>query len=259
MPAAGPAYRFPRMKLLTTAINICSLLLATSAFAQNPAPAPTNAPPKWTGSASLGFILTSGNSDTLLFSSKVLASRKWDKRNELDLGADATYGEQEDEKNNELIHGFAQYNRLFTERWFGYIRLDALHDDIADVDYRITFGPGVGYYFIKNERTLLRGETGPAVVFEKQGGEDDTYLTWRLAERFEHKLTQTTKIWQSFEILPEVGEWDNYIVNAEAGIDVAINNKWSLKAYVQDTYDHEPAEGRLKNDVKVVTALGYTF
>ena len=243
-------------------ITTCSLLLthfAPTVLAQAPA-APADAPPpKWSGSASAGLTLTSGNSDTLLFTAKALASRKFDVRNELDLGADATYGEQEDIKNNESIHGFAQYNRLFTDKWFGYLRLDALHDDIADVDYRITFGPGVGYYFIKNERTLLRAETGPAVVFEKQGGEDNTYLTLRLAERFEHKLTDTAKIWQALEILPEVGEWDNYIVNAEAGIDVAINSKWSLKAYVQDTYDNEPAEGRLKNDVKLVTALGYTF
>jgi putative salt-induced outer membrane protein len=250
------------MKTISITTTICSLFLvdAASVVAQNPAAAATNAPPpKWTGSAALGLTLTSGNSDTLLFTAKALATRKWDARNELELGADATYGEQEDEKNNELIHGYAQYNRLFTDRWFAYLRVDALHDDIADVYYRVTLGPGVGYYFIKNDRTLLRAETGPGVVFENQGGEEDTYFTVRLAERFEHKLSKTAKIWQSIEFLPEVGEWDNYIINAEAGIDVAINSKWSLKSYVQDTYDHEPAPGRLKNDVKVVTAIGYTF
>jgi len=242
-------------------INI--VIVVVSLFlAQVPAVLGQNAAdntPKWAGSASAGLTLTSGNSDTLLFTAKAQAMRKWDTRNELDIGADATYGEQEDIKNNELIHGYAQYNYLFTERTFGYVRLDALHDDIADVDYRITFGPGIGYYFIKNERTFLRGETGPAVVFEKQGGEENTFFTIRLAERFEHKLSKTARIWQSLEFLPEIGDWDNYIINAEVGIEVAINTTWSLKSYIQDTYDHEPAPGRLKNDLKLVTALAYTF
>ena len=56
--------------------------------------------------------------------------------------------------------GFAQYNRLFTERVFGYLRLDGLHDAIADIEYRFTFSPGVGYYFIKNAQTTLSGEAG---------------------------------------------------------------------------------------------------
>src|SRR5690349_19151217 len=160
-------------------------------LAQNAPATPTPpAPPKWSASAAAGLTLTRGNSDTLLFTANFLASRKWE-RNELDFGADATYGEQEDIKNNEAVHGFGQYNRLFTDRFFGYVRLDALHDAIADVDYRVTFGPGVGYYLIKNERTFLRTEMGGGVVFEKQGGEEKTYATLRLAERLEHKLTPT--------------------------------------------------------------------
>jgi putative salt-induced outer membrane protein YdiY len=263
----NPAIHMTKQKdntelFLNRAIGMSLVMLAaTSAVAQNP-PAPAAAPPpppKWTGSASAGLTLTSGNSDTLLFTAKLLASRKWDARNELDLGADATYGENEDLKNNEAIHGFAQYNRLFTDRAFGYLRLDALHDDIADVYYRVTLGPGVGYYFIKNERTFLRGETGPAVVFENQGGEEQTYLTLRLADRFEHKLSETAKIWQSAELLPEVGDWENFIINAEIGIEVAINTRWSLKTYLQDTYDNEPAEDRLKNDLKLVAAIAYKF
>jgi len=236
------------------------LLACTSlaVMAQNPS-IPTNAPPKWTRSASLGLTVTSGNSDTLLFAAKVLANVKWAERNELDLGADGTYGEQEDVKNAELFHGFAQYNLLFTPRIFGYLRMDALHDDIADVNYRFTVGPGAGYYFIRNTNTFLRGELGPGVVIEQQGGQDNTYLTFRVAERFEHKLTETARLWQSVEFLPAVDEWDNFIVNAEIGVEMAFNKKWSLKSYLQDTYDHEPAPNRLKNDVKLVTALAYKF
>ena len=57
----------------------------------------------------------------------------------------------------------------------------------------------------------------------------------------------------------EVGQWDNFVVNAEIGIEVAINAKWSLKTYLQDTYDNEPAAGRKKNDLKLVSGIAYKF
>jgi putative salt-induced outer membrane protein YdiY len=237
---------------------------APKALAQaTPPPAPTAAEPAekvpaWETSASLGLTLTRGNSETLLFTANVLSEKKWD-QNEVRLGADATYGEDREVKNAEAFHGFGQYNRLFTERAFGYIRADALHDAVADVEYRVTLSPGVGYYFIKNERTTLSGEIGPGYVFEKQGDENNEYATLRLAERFEHKLNDRVKIWQSLEFLPQVDDFSNYILNAEAGIDTALTKKLSLRVFAVNTYDNEPAEGREKNDLKLVTAVGYKF
>lgn len=228
------------------------------AGAAEPTGAPITAPPLWTASASLGLTLTSGNSDTLLFTAKVVAAKKWD-HNEFEIGADAAYGEQDHKKNNEIYHGYSQLNHLFTERFYGYVRLDALHDGIADVYYRVTLGPGAGYYFIKNEATMLRGEVGPAAVFEKKGTNDTIYATLRLAERWEQKLSKTANLWESVEFLPQVDRWGNFAVNSEIGVDVAINSHLSLKPYIQDNYVNEPASGRKKNDFKLVLALGYKF
>ncbi|MEO5803830.1 MAG: DUF481 domain-containing protein [Verrucomicrobiota bacterium] len=214
--------------------------------------------PGWDTSAALGFTLTRGNSDTLLFTGNIISGKKWD-QNELAFGADATYGENNSVKNAESLHGFGQYNRLFSERAYGYLRLDGLHDDIADIEYRFTLSPGVGYYFIKEETTRLSGEVGPAFIYEKQGDDTRGYFTLRLAERFDQKLNDRTKIWQSVEILPQVDDIENYIVNAEIGIETGLTPKLSLRTYLQDTYDNEPAPGREKNDLKLVTALAYKF
>lgn len=214
--------------------------------------------PKWDTSAALGFTLTRGNSDTLLFTGNIVTGKKWD-QNEASLGADATYGENDGDKNAESLHGFAQYNRLFTDRAYGYLRVDGLHDAVADIEYRFTLSPGLGYYFIKKENTKLSGEVGPAFIYEKQGDDTTGYFTLRLAERFDHKLNDRVKIWQSLEILPQVDDFDNYIVNAEVGIESSLTKKLSLRAYVQDSYDNQPAPDRKKNDLKLVTALAYKF
>ena len=230
---------------------------ACSAFGQAQDPA-LQKEPGWEKSAALGFTLTRGNSKTLLFTGNIQATKK-SAENEWNLGADATYGENEDVKNAENLRGYAQYNRLFTERFFGYLRLEAFHDDIADVDYRITLGPGVGYYFIKEKDISLRTEAGPAFVHEKQGGSSDNYVTLRLAERFDWKINERAKIWQGLELLPQVDDWDNFIINAEIGLETGITTQLSLRTYLQDTYDNEPAPDRQKNDLKFVTAIAYKF
>ena len=215
--------------------------------------------PEWETSAALGLTLTRGNSDTLLFTGNILSAKKWDEH-EMSLGADATYGEIESEKNAESLHGFSQYNRLFSERAYGYARLDGLHDSIAGIEFRFTLSPGVGYYFIKKENTKLSGEVGPGFVYEKEGGNTPRgYFTLRLAEKFEHKLNDRARIWQSLEILPQVDDYENFIANFELGIESSLTEKLSLRAYIQDTYDNEPADGRKRNDLKLVTALAYKF
>ena len=134
-----------------------------------------------------------------------------------------------------------------------------MHDAVADVEYRITFSPGAGYYFIKNDNTKLSGEVGPGVVYEKQGDQTLTYMTLRVAERFDQKLGEHAKLWQSLEFLPQVDDVQNFIVNAELGIETGLTKKLSLRTYLQDTYHNVPAAGRKKNDLKLVTALAYKF
>ena len=234
----------------------CILIAAVqTSTAQAPTPVTQ---PAWDTSAALGLTVTRGNSDTLLFTGNILTGKKWD-QNELAFGADATYGENNSVKNAESLRGFGQYNRLFTERLYGYMRVEGLHDSIADIEYRLTLSPGVGYYFIKNETTRLSGEVGPGFIYEKQGENSRGYVTLRLAERFDHKLNDRAKIWQSVEILPQVDNFSNYIVNAELGVETSLTKKLSLRTYVQDTYDNEPAPGREKNDLKLVAALAYKF
>jgi hypothetical protein len=89
------------------------------------------------------------------------------------------------------------------------LRFDAVHDDIADLDYRFVLSPLVGYYFIKTATTFLSGEVGPSFVHEKQGGDEMSYVGARVGQRFEHKFKNTAKIWESLEWIPQVDDFDN--------------------------------------------------
>jgi len=190
--------------------------------------------------------------------------RKWD-HNELSLGADAVYGESKvngvTSRNADSVDGFAQYNRLFTERLYGYGRVDALHDEIADIKYRVALSPGAGYYFIKEKKTDFSLEVGPGYVIEELGTNEESYATLRVGDKFHQQISGQARIWETAEWLPQVDKFKNYIVNAEIGIeaDLTADKKLALRAVLQDTYNNEPAAGRQKNDAKLITAIAYKF
>lgn len=234
-----------------------ALLGAHTHFPLQAAEAP--APPKWEKSAGVGLSATTGNTDSILFTANITALKKWDK-NEVRLGADASYGETEDVKSAESARGYGQWNRLFSDRFFGYLRADVSHDAVADVDYRVSLSPGVGYYFIKNDTTSLSGEVGPGFVYEKAGRDETGYMTLRVAERFEHKFNERVRLWQTAEYLPQVDDWENnFLLNFEIGVESKLTDKLSLKVFAVDNYDNDPVPGRKSNDLKVVTSLNYTF
>lgn len=235
-------------------------------------PSTTN---KWESSVAAGATLTRGNSETFLGTISAGTGKKWD-QNEIAIGADVAYGTttvetkkappatgttEHTDTTAETVHGFGQYNRLFNERLYGYGRLEGLHDGVAAIDYRFTFNVGAGYYFIKTKATQLSAEAGPGYLVQRLGGVDDSYATLRLAEKYNQALSDRARLWQTAEILPQVDDFNNYIVNFEIGIESDLNasKKLSLRVYLDDTYNNVPAKGRKNNDMKLVAAIAYKF
>lgn len=230
-----------------------------------------DAPPEkkgWETTAAAGLTITSGTKDTMLATAGINTSRKWES-DEFALGVAGGYGEDDNNPtrtttaNTEFVSAFAQYNHLFGEqkRFYLGLRLDFLYDGIANLDYRFTVSPLAGYYLIKNTNTTFAVEVGPAGVFEKYRGEDsDTYFGIRFAERSEHKISDSTKIWQSVSYVPQVDRWtENYVITAEAGIDTAITKKWSLRVVFQDVYTSEPGPGSEYNELRMIAGTAYKF
>jgi hypothetical protein len=265
--------RNPRNAHLLLLSFFCINLIAIPAsFAADPAPTATlpPAPPqKWESIAAAELSLTRGNSSDFLGIFSLNTKRKWS-ADEMLLGGAAGYGtthpkDKEETRNQDYLKGFSQYNHLFTERLYAGLRLDALHDDIANVDYRFTVSPLAGYYLIKETNTFLAAEAGPSWVHERlfvpfPGSDlEHSYFALRLAERFEYKFNGGARIWETAEVIESVEHWSDYIVNFEAGVSAPITKSLDVRLVVQDTYDNKPAPHRLKNDFKLGAGFGYRF
>jgi putative salt-induced outer membrane protein YdiY len=116
-----------------------------------------------------------------------------------------------------------------------------------------------GYYFVKRTNTFLSGEVGPSFVFQQLGEVTDSYVGLRVGERFEHKFDGGAKIWETLEWIPEVDQFENWILNAEAGVSAPITKSLDVRLVAQDSYNNRPATGRLKNDLKLLAGVGYRF
>ncbi len=242
----------------------------TVVSAADPAPAEPKEPPKpskWESVATLGATLTRGNSKTFLGSGVLNTKRTWTSDEAL-FGASGGYGEstqtvdgkQVDSVTDSYIKGYGQWNHLFSQQFYAGLRATGDHDDVADLAYRAILSPLAGYYFVKQTNAFLAGEVGPSFVTEKFFDESaHNYVALRVGERGEYKFKSGSRIWESLEWIPKVEDLNNYLLTMEAGVSAPLSKAFSVSLILQDTYKSVPAVGKLKNDLKLIAGLSYTF
>jgi len=160
------------LKTKLGSILVSCLMASSSALAQDGA---------WDKSLNFGFNLTDGNSDTVLLTAGANASADYGD-DLFDFEVAAKYGETRNldtgikaETQND-IRARGDYKHLISDRWYFGAGADFLHDNIADVDYRVKLNPALGYFLIKDTDLRFNVEAGPGYVFEKVGGETNDYF-----------------------------------------------------------------------------------
>lgn len=249
-------------------ISICalSLLIINSAFAGCNAADDPCAPKKkinsWDKSIAAGFNLTSGNTETTLLNLAFAAKKEDSDGNIFDSSAAFNYGTDDnargpnsDDVTRNDVRGFARYDHLLSDNWYLGFGTSFLNDDLADIDYRVTVDPSPGVYLLKNDDYKFRVEAGPSYLFERVGGETDNYFAPRIAERFDWIISCTSKLYEKAEVLFDINDSDNYIVNAEAGVEAALSTDLALVFAVRNVYDNQPALDREKNDLQTITSI----
>lgn len=222
-------------------------------------------------SLNLGFSLTDGNSETMLGNLSLDTRGKLDPLGELRGGVEAAYGEnvvrqevdgvsrRSREANVENARVFANLRGNLSPRFFAYADGSALYDGIADIDYRVVAGPGLGVRVIKAEATSLSLEAGVSYLWEEVGNQTGDYLAARLSQRFEHEPGDTSRIWQAAELLPKASDLSDFILNAEAGVEAAVNSRIKLRLTLKNKYDRTPGAGLKRNDLALVSSIGISI
>jgi putative salt-induced outer membrane protein YdiY len=264
---------------VVTAVSVSLLLIMSCAAkaeevasAPVPAPTPPAAPANpdvvkdWNGNVSLGLSLANGNSSAFGVNAGAILDKQW-KKDEWHFAANGQYAVTDYGTSNQTtsannMHGTTYYRHLFSDQFYGYLGLEAMHDDVAFISYRFITSPGLGYYLIKKPETRLRLEGGPSWIYERDHADGHTtknYMAARIAERGEQDLGKNAKVWEQVEYLPKIDDWGSYLLNAEVGAEASMTKTLSMRIVARDQYNSDPAVGTKSNDITVIAALVYKF
>lgn len=243
-------------KLMLSALALAGVAAFT--FAQEAAPAEDEGIKT---KVVLGATVTDGNSETTQLNGGILVDGRVPDTCELHAGAEGNYSEdrKEDNKTVQNAKVFADAKKDIAAGWFGALNASYFHDKIADVDYRVTVGPAIGHYLVDNDTVRLSAEVGPSYVWEEVADETDDYLAFRAAERLDWTISGTATAWEQVEYLLNTEDTDNYLLNAEVGVESALSERLALRVVFKDSYNSNPADGNDENDISVVTALSVTL
>ena len=233
------------------------------------------APETWHGSVNAGFQAARGNTYENSGSLVANLNRRWEKdRLNLDFGyyyaEDAVNG-AEKEKTEDRWMAEAKHDHFWATKAYTYEDLKWERDEIQDLDSRYRVGFGAGYQWLENSVFASTGkwsfnqEFGLNWVKEEYANGGDAAAGGFCALRYGHHLNYFPKwvegleFFHTLEVLPDVGDWEKFLANADVGFTTELIWNFDLIAKIEWEYNSMPANNRKKNDHRYIVGLGYKW
>jgi putative salt-induced outer membrane protein YdiY len=214
---------------------------------------------QWTGRLSAALGLTRGNSDTTNIALGFGASRSTPRDKIAASPAplhppDSPDGDSRTPSN--AIRGGLRYDYNFTERWFGYGFTSLEHNELQDLDLRLTLGGGLGYHAIRGERTQLDIFGGAAWNKEWFGTVDDRSSAEGLAgQSLAVKLGSRSTVTEQFVYFANLSDTGEYRLNFDTTMSTAITERIGSQHTVSNRFLSNPPPGFERNDLIVTTGV----
>jgi len=245
--------------------SCCALLLVSSlsvtgtVLAEEAVKSEEKSP--WTSSVELGFIRTTGNTETQTIAGKadvVYEVEKW-----RHTGHAEGYGQESEDDLGEAVVSAERYELLgksdykFTEHDYAFGLIKLRKDRFSGFEYDHIVSAGYGRKAIKQDNMELDLEIGPGERFFKvDGGEADDEAVLRLAAKYWWQITDASKFTQLLST--EIGE---EITTSESitGIQANINKTLALKFTYTVRHKTKVPAANEKTDTETAMTLVYTF
>jgi hypothetical protein len=224
----------------------------------------------WSGNASVGLSLQSGNnSQTTLSASGELARRTPNTTLKLDYLGNYSQVNNVESANNDRVNG--TYDIRLNRDWFVRpLQLEWYHDPLANISMRLTGGVGAGYYIF--DRTGLEWiiAAGPGYQYTKfqavEPGQSETATTPAgvLQSNFKVDITRRltfTQTWQSTFTSQESGQYIHHAVTTlefkiKRHLDLNVSYIWD---YLQNPQVRSDGTHPQKSDTYLTVGLGVRF
>jgi putative salt-induced outer membrane protein YdiY len=232
-------------------------------------------PEKWHGSVNVAFQSSRGN--TYENSGTVLANvnRRWEKdRMNANFGyyySETGTSKYSKEKSTDRWEIEGQHDHFWGSKFYMYENARYEEDDIAGLDYRLRLGVGGGYQWLDGFESETTGkwsfnqEVGAAWIKNSYADQDpdadDSYATVRYAHHLKYfpKWRDGVEVFHNLEYLPQVNDFDNYLIKADVGFSTKIVLDFDLLCKIEWDYNSMPSVGRKSSDFRYIVGLGYKW
>ena len=161
------------------------------------------------------------------------------------LGAATVTETRTTKTSTETYYANLRYDHNLTERlqWFGFAGWE--RNIPAGLDARYTGLAGLGYWWIKEDRTKFFTDAGVGYTREdllfRPAGTDDRFATFRLGAKFEKKLFATSAFTSELNVSDSFKDSQNYLAVWRNGFTTTLSARLALKVGYDITYKHKPA------------------
>jgi putative salt-induced outer membrane protein len=204
-----------------------------------------------------GMVVTGGNSRTQSIQAKHSSVYNWES-NSLSLLGSFLKGKSEGVLNAKKWDTTLRYERTFTDRFSGFLSQGVESDRFAGYLQRYNSDIGPKYFFLKEENQWnWFAEVGYRYTKERRtDGTSSSDSKGRLYFEVSKKWNEgsSSKLW--VEYIPNFSTSKDWLFNAEASTEAAINSVLAFRFSYLMKYDNQPNAGtKKKTDSTFTTSL----
>lgn len=209
--------------------------------------------------AGVAYNLNDGNENSFTGSSFIETLIKKD-GGQLEFNAEYMYNELDHEKDNQRFDTSIDIEKNLQGNFYLSTGYGFFYNEATELEHRSIVSVCPGYKLIKSKKTSVSLEVGQAYSVKKENNSEYT-------EEFYHAVWGkfSTSI-DNLEITGGIryladhkGTEDNYIIQGEVDVDVPVYKNMLLRLSIADDYNNRPAKDKEQNDIRVSTAIAYSF
>lgn len=226
-----------------------------------------NAPePAWTGEVMLNGKITGGDSKTTEAGVEFKLDKEW-KADRLHFLGEYMYGRERStttgltSTSDDFGNVYGKYAHDVYRKLYVDVNAKALHDQLAELKYRVSPAAGIGYRWFDERQFELSTDVGIAYNDERfstfggrsfWGPQLEYEVTWRPVKRL--------RVFNTLEYYPSFSDFTgNYLLDTQGGFHVTMWTHAFIELRGEYHHDTEPASSAKMGDYRFIVGPGLEF
>ncbi len=215
----------------------------------------------WDWSANAGLGGSSGNTEN--FNARLaIGGQRNTSKYETSLSLAYYYGTSEGTKNTARGELHIKNDWLTDGKWRYFAQGGYEYDEFQAWQHRFSAAVGVGYEFIKDDKTTLVGRAGLGASYDTGNNADEKLIPeGLLGLDWTYQYSQNTKLVASTTYYPSFDDFGEFRWYSNAGVEVVLDDEtgMTMNAGFEHRHDSDPGTGIKPNDVNYYMGVGWKF